>query len=276
MVLLHPLAAIAEDSLWVRNVTARASMEERTQVQARNRALQLARDEAVRSAFGTTILSNFLMNQSELVRNGKIEHANDDAVKFILESAGARVLKEVVLSEGAENTAREGAKPRYDYVVAIDALVVKDKGNPDPDFAITVNSVRESYRHGDKMTLELIATQDCYVNVFSLGADGLVYHVFPNSYEKGNRLREGIRRTIPGSSMYSLSVELPEGKNAASETILVVATKDSTSFRLGDPFKAGVEYAEQRRSALEQLMGWIFQLPRNRVAEAAESYLIRR
>lgn len=271
-----PSAVFAQDAQWIRDVKARASMENRTQDQARDYARQQARAEAVKQAVGVTIFSQFFRQQSELMRNGKIEEANDSAIKFILESAGARVLKDTVTSEYPDNIAHAGMTPKYDYVVTIDALVVKEKGSPDPDFALTLGGVEENYKHGEKLRLEMIVTKDCYVHVFSLGADGLVYHVFPNQNEPENTLRAGKTRTIPGSAVYSLPVELLADKTVASETLLVVATKDSTTFQLGEVFRPEVGYVELRRVALEHLMEWLLQIPRDRKVEAAESYVVRR
>ena len=58
IILVARYSSLAQDSVWVRNVSARASMQERTLAQARTYALQLAREEAVKTAFGTTTLSN--------------------------------------------------------------------------------------------------------------------------------------------------------------------------------------------------------------------------
>ncbi len=269
-------AVLAQDSLWVKGIEGRVSMEGRTPEQARNEALQRAREKAVKTAVGTTLLSSFFMQQSELVRNNRVEEANDSAVKLIIESAGALVLRDSVISVRFQNMAHEGEMPRADYVVIIDALVVKERGSPDPDFALTLSGVRDSYKPDEKLNLDVTATKDCYVNVFSLGADGFVYHVFPNLREKDNTLRADTKRTIPGSPRYSLRVILPENKAVSSETLLVVATKDSSSFRLGEPFRLDVGYVEMRRAVLEKLMGWILQVPKDRRVEASQSYIIRR
>ncbi len=58
IILVVQYSSLAQDSVWIRNVSARASMQERTQAQARTYTLQLAREEAVKTAFGTTTLSN--------------------------------------------------------------------------------------------------------------------------------------------------------------------------------------------------------------------------
>jgi len=266
---------VAQDSVWVRGVTARASMETRSLQEARALAIQHARDEAVKRAFGTSIASSFMVQQSELIKNGKVEAANDDAVKFILESADAKVLRERVISERPENTARDETEPRYDYVVIIDAFVVRERGNRDPDFRLMVDGVRPSYEAGEKLIIEVKATRWSYLNVFSFGSDGLVYHVFPNAYDSDNLLHERVSRIVPGTSVYSLTMALPEGKQAASETILLVATKDSLVFKLGDMHKPGVEFAEIRRALLQQLMEWLVQIPRDRRVEIAETYVIR-
>ncbi|MSS73296.1 MAG: hypothetical protein EXS64_17670, partial [Candidatus Latescibacteria bacterium] len=109
LVTYYPISA--QDSLWVSGVEGRVSMEGRTPEQARNKALQRAREKAVKTAVGTTLLSSFFIQQSELVRNNRVEEANDSTVELIIELAGALVLRDSMISERFQNMAPEGEMP---------------------------------------------------------------------------------------------------------------------------------------------------------------------
>lgn len=266
----------AQETVLERNITVRISTENRTLEEARNLAIQNARNEALKRAFGTSINSKFFVQQEELILNGKVEEANNYAVQFISERSSGRVLKDTVIYESMDNVSREGTQPRWDYVITINALVIKEKESPDPDFSLSINGIRDSYRHGEELNFIITSTKNCYVNIFGLGHDGRIYYIFPNSYDVNNSLVAGIPRKIPSSSAYSLSLELIDEKQRGSEKVFVVATKDSAIFMQGEAFKPGVGYGEMRRSTLEHLMEWILAFKRDRICEATESYVIRR
>ena len=87
----------------------------------------------------------------------------------------------------------------------------------------SVDRADKTYKHGDKLTLSVEATQDAYVWVFDTGTSGKVHQVFPNRHETDNFVRAGTKIMIPKSGAdYDFVVSNPQG----SELITVIASKD--------------------------------------------------
>lgn len=88
------------------------------------------------------------------------------------------------------------------------------------------------YRVGDPIQIYVSVTEEAYVYLFDVKADGEVQQFFPNSYDQQNRLRAGeVRRLPPPGAGYRFTVDGPAGR----DTILAIAVKQPISARaLGD------------------------------------------
>ncbi|MGY2894990.1 DUF4384 domain-containing protein [Deinococcus sp. UYEF24] len=70
------------------------------------------------------------------------------------------------------------------------------------------------YAIGEKLSVAVKATQDAYVYLFNVNADGQIDLFFPNSYEGNNFVKAGVTKRFPGQNgKYSLSVGGPEGQD---------------------------------------------------------------
>jgi hypothetical protein len=81
------------------------------------------------------------------------------------------------------------------------------------------NKESRTYYDGDKMTINLYASEDCYVKVYHVDVDNQTQLLFPNQADKNNRLIANQRRTVPENA--SLVLHAPFGE----ETILAVFSK---------------------------------------------------
>ena len=104
------------------------------------------------------------------------------------------------------------------------------------------------YKHGDKMKINVSATQDCNVMIFDFDGRGKLTQLYPNEYQQKTLLRAGDTITFGGSdSPFDYQVSLPKGSNKAEERIFVYAypvrekplsialnTEDGSPFRSGE------------------------------------------
>ena len=114
----------------------------------------------------------------------------------------------------------------------LQAYVDVGKGEPDPDFDLTVRIPRKVFQHQDVMTVTLNTTQPMYVNVFNWNPyavdDQQIEMIFPNRLDSSHRIDGAV--TIPNNGKYSIRVSYPDTKGDASEFLHVVATRRPIRF----------------------------------------------
>ncbi len=112
------------------------------------------------------------------------------------------------------------------YVVKLQ-VKIKNAAPADPYFQLEMklNPAVSSFRDGEKAWLELTASKDCYVTVFSVGADNNLWLVFPNLTETRYRL------TSHGTlKVDNLVMRLLPNMDKASEHLIAIATKEDFPF----------------------------------------------
>lgn len=116
------------------------------------------------------------------------------------------------------------------------------------------------YKHGDKMKINVSATQDCNVMIFDFDGRGKLTQLYPNEYQQKTLLRAGDTITFGGSdSPFDYQVSLPKGSNKAEERIFVYAypvSEKPLSIALntegGSPFRSGeMTMAQYRKMVAE-------------------------
>lgn len=103
------------------------------------------------------------------------------------------------------------------------------------------------YKHGDKMKINVSASQDCNVMIFDFDGRGKLTQLYPNEYQQRTLLRAGDTITFGGAdSPFDYQVSLPKGSSRAQERIFVYAypvSEDPLSIALntedGSPFRSG-------------------------------------
>jgi TolB-like protein len=96
----------------------------------------------------------------------------------------------------------------YDQLLA--RLVMLRQGNP--PFLLRLWADQGSYAIGEKVTLYVQADRDCYLTLVDIGTSGNLTVLFPNAYEKNNRIQAGRRYEIPGPSYgFDIHVAGPSG-----------------------------------------------------------------
>lgn len=103
---------------------------------------------------------------------------------------------------------------------------VSKKGDPDPDFKILKASLNQpAFYDGDELNLTLKVSQDCYITLLNIDADGNITMVFPNGYSKKSFVKAGQTVNIPGDYNFNLNPSLPEGSRETAEILHIIATK---------------------------------------------------
>lgn len=103
------------------------------------------------------------------------------------------------------------------------------------------------YKHGDKMKINVSASQDCNVMIFDFDGRGKLTQLYPNEYQQKTLLKAGDTITFGGSdSPFDYQVSLPKGSSRSQERIFVYAypvSEKPLSIALnaedGSPFRSG-------------------------------------
>ncbi|CAN2040160.1 hypothetical protein GMMP15_1580013 [Candidatus Magnetomoraceae bacterium gMMP-15] len=108
-------------------------------------------------------------------------------------------------------------------------------GGDNQNLKVFVEMDKPSYNVGDAGSIEVKCNFNCYINVFVIGADGSVAHIFPNGYTGSNFIANNVVRKIPNASdkkqgMKNFRFFLIDGINEARERVKVIASKEPVSF----------------------------------------------
>ena len=263
LLLLASWASVAAETQTV-EVTAEVYGLGRTPEQARHEALQRARDMAVAEVAGIQIAAQQLRLKSETTESVR------DAFSYLVHTTtrGRIVNEEVSYATRLENDVPV-------YAAVLRAEVVLEEGHRDPGFSVELVTQPDShtYRRGEKLTLEIKPSRECYVTVLNLHSDGRVSRLLPNRYATSHLVPAGAKLLLPGPGHgFEIRVDLREGLRQDREHILVVATLDPVTFEM--PMDRPDELVPESDSSqgLTALNQWLVRIPVERRTEALWSY----
>lgn len=128
-------------------------------------------------------------------------------------------------------------------------LQASNKQNPDSIINVWLDKRGSApqYKHGDKMKINVSASQDCNVMIFDFDGRGKLTQLFPNDFQQKTLLKAGETITFGGNdSPFDYQVSLPKGAKRAQEKIFVYAypiAEKPLSIALntegGSPFRSG-------------------------------------
>ncbi len=279
MMLMIPLGLLAQPSSQSNTAVTEgfASMAAMTQPQARTAALNEARAEAVRIIAGVKIQSENIGIKSESMQDGKTISMQDFFASVNRDVAYGHVVNEEVLEEGPVTyTNIPGKPPQLYYRVKIRAQVALEQGEPDPTFSLEVKTNKTIYRENETMTIDIKATQNCYVYVFNIMANDSLVILFPNLYMQNNRLKADSTLHLMPEGL-SLQVSLLPGMQRATELIYVVATKQRYKFapECSDEDQVLRSTATQGFAFIE-LPRWLANIPPDQRTDRVVAYEIYR
>jgi len=105
-----------------------------------------------------------------------------------------------------------------------------------PDKNVSENS--PVFQDGDEIQLKIAASDNVFINIFSIDQYGNVIKLYPNNYIKAEIIPSGKEFIFPDDTIRSqglnLRVTTPKGLKSGIESVLIIATKEE-GFFLTDP-----------------------------------------
>src|SRR3990170_8028938 len=105
-----------------------------------------------------------------------------------------------------------------------------------PDKNVSENS--PVFQDGDEIQIKVAASDNVFINIFSIDQYGNVIKLYPNNYIKAEIIPSGKEFIFPDDTIRSqglnLRVTTPKGMKSGIESVLIIATKEE-GFFLTDP-----------------------------------------
>ena len=252
----------ADKPLWV-EATGESQMGEMDTLQeVRERARRDAQGKAVEEAVGTFIKSHTLVSNAQVAED------------LVYAAVRGKIVQERVVA--ADWDPREKNR----YRVTLRALVEPVYPEKGEGLWVKLTLSRTELREGDEVSLFYQVSQDAWVYIFSVAADGSVTLLLPNSTLPGNRAEAGKVGRFPpeGSPIRLKAMFLPDFKDAfAEERVKIIATRQREEL-LALGFKEGVfaVYDAHSTGLVSDLARRLNRIELSDWAEATATYRITR
>jgi len=243
-------------------VMGTSSLENQTLEQARRKAEDIACREAIEHFSGVQVSSS-----SSYVL-GESERMDVDKYSQIINSVSAgSILEKMPISQKLVDGS-------FDIEVKIKVKVGQQKGKADPKFKLKSSLDREYYKHGEEMTISVTPSMDCYLNILNFSSNDSVYILFPNTLLKNNFIRSGETFLLPSEENRERGIRfrvgLLPGKEEDLEMIKILATKENIPFTALSSISTIGTY----ESTATDIIGWIMDIPREKMTESTLQYWI--
>jgi len=243
-------------------VMGTSSLENQTLEQARRKAEDIACREAIEHFSGVQVSSS-----SSYVL-GESERMDVDKYSQIINSVSAgSILEKMPISQKLVDGS-------FDIEVKIKVKVGQQKGKADPKFKLKSSLDREYYKHGEEMTISVTPSMDCYLNILNFSSNDSVYILFPNTLLKNNFIRSGETFLLPSEENRERGIRfrvgLLPGKDEDLEMIKILATKENIPFTALSSISTIGTY----ESTATDIIGWIMDIPRDKMTESTLQYWI--
>ena len=228
--LLIGFSAFAQQK--IRNVKGVATIVNISPEEARTKAIEEAKHEALRIAGAEEWIQSF-----DFLEKREADKKFDEFFHSItsVQSMGS-VLDWTVVSE--EKKINEFKNLVYE--VNIDATVKLYKTRPDPEFHLDVKGISTTYKHLDKMNFEISPGKDGFLKIFLLDEARNVAILYPNEFERGIELTSKQTYKFPQNKRFDYEVytDKPEETNY----LFLVYTKKDIPYKGGESFSSFIEY----------------------------------
>ncbi len=176
---------------------------------------------------------------------------NSQPVRAVKLTSPARTAKKQQSSTSQAKAANHQVPARTKSADVNEAVVQAASGLTNSQSIINVwldkKGSAPQYKHGDKMKINVSASQDCNVMIFDYDGRGKLTQLYPNEYQQRTLLKAGDTITFGGAdSPFDYQVSLPKGSSRAQERIFVYAypvSEKPLSIALntedGSPFRSG-------------------------------------
>jgi uncharacterized protein YaaR (DUF327 family) len=229
--LLIATSAFAQKQV-VRNVTGVAIIVNISPEEARTKAIDQAKQEALRLAGAEEWIQSFdFLEKRE--QNKKFDEFFHSITS--VQSMGT-VLDWKVVSE----TKKIDDFKNLVYEVVIDATVQLYKTRPDPEFNLTVKGVNRAYKDLEKMTFEISPAKGGYLKIFLLDEARLVSILYPNPYEPVIELTANRNYKFPQNARFDYEVYTEKAEE--TNYLFFVYTRKNIPYNGAESFADFIEY----------------------------------
>jgi len=250
---------------WVEAV-GEAYLQTKTGEEAQQIALMNAYKNAVKQAVGEVV---------DVTETRIVAESNEAFQKAFTEVSRIDTRGIVVRAERptweALSVPNPPGPPILGYRVTVRCLVQPDTRPEDPAFRLNVALNRVSFQVGEECILRATATRSSFVTLFNITSEGRVRLLIPSKELAEVRLPAGVETEIPPLSVRQqgvrLRVRLPEGRSSATESFLLVATKD----RVPPP-----KTVDGVSLPLLEMNQWLASIPKDQRAEDVVAFDIRK
>ena len=243
-------------------VMGTSSLENQTLEQARRKAEDIACREAIEHFSGVQVSSS-----SSYVLGESFGMDVDKYSQIINSVSAGSILEKMPISQKLVDGS-------FDIEVKIKVKVGQQKGKADPKFKLKSSLDREYYKHGEEMTISVTPSMDCYLNILNFSSNDSVYILFPNTLLKNNFIRAGQTFLLPSEENRERGIRfrvgLLPGKDEDLEMIKILATKENIPFTALSSISTIGTY----ESTATDIIGWIMDIPRDKMTESTLQYWI--
>lgn len=263
IIILLPFPAYAADNpLWVTVMGEAYQGEMETPKEVMLRAKRDAQSKAIEQATGVFLKSHTLVHNSQVA---------DD---LIYAAVRGKVNEMIILNSGWDK------QDRNLYKIKIKARVEPVYPEKGKGLMAKLNLSKTNLREGQDVKIFYEINNDCYVYIFSVGEDGSVTLLFPNSQNQNNKVDAGKTYEFPEpeSTVKLKAMFLPnfKGKSANEKIKLIVTKKKENLLPLG--FKEGMfqAYDADSTGLISELVNKLNAIEPAEWSEATAEYVINR
>jgi hypothetical protein len=216
----------------VKNVKGVATIANISPEEARTKAIDQAKAEALRLAGAEEWVQSFdfLEKREEAKKFDEFFHSLTS-----VQSMGTVVEWKVVSEEKKLNEFKNLL-----YEVVIDATVKLYKTRPDPEFYLSVQGVKTSYKNLDKMNFEIRPAKGGYLKIFLLDDARNISTLYPNQYEPAAELVSSQTYKFPQNSKFNYEVYTEKADEI--NYLFLVYTKKNIPYKGDQSFSSFIEY----------------------------------
>jgi hypothetical protein len=263
IILILPLVSLAaEKPLWITADGVSYQSEMDTLKEVKDRAKRDAESKAVERAVGTFIKSHTLVSNSQIAED------------LIYAAVSGKITKEEIVASDWD------AKDRNLYRISIKALIEPVYPEKGEGLSAKLSLSKTDLKEGEEVKIFYQVSEDSYVYIFSIAADGSVTLLLPNSSMPDNFTRAGRAYQFPptDSPIHLKAMFLPNHKEAsAEEKIKIIATRNKEEL-LSIGFKEGIfqVYDAKSTGMIGDLVRRLNQIELTDWTEATAFYTIKK
>jgi len=216
----------------VRNVKGIATIVNISPEEARTKAIDAAKQEALRLAGAEEWIQSFdFLEKRE-------EHKKFD--EFFHSLTAVQSMGTVIDWKVVSETKKIDEFKNLVYEVFIDATVQLYKTRPDPEFNLTVKGIHRVYKNLEKMTFEILPAKGGYLKIFLLDEARLVSILYPNPYEPVVELSANQNYRFPQNPRFDYEVYTEKAEE--TNYLFFVYTRKNIPYNGAESFADFIEY----------------------------------